>query len=70
MKTTRTFRVSGLAVVSGALLAAVPSGVRTLGIVVLVFACPVFLVSVTRLLLRGLLWRVGSRLDGAVSASA
>jgi serine phosphatase RsbU (regulator of sigma subunit) len=62
MKTTRTFRVSGLAVLGGALLAAVPSGVRPLGIVVLVFACPIFLVSVTRLLLRGLLWRVGSRL--------
>jgi serine phosphatase RsbU (regulator of sigma subunit) len=63
MKTTKTFRFSGLAVVGGALLAAVPSdGLRALGIVVLVFACPVFLVSVTRLLLRGLLWRVGSRL--------
>ncbi len=63
MKTTRTFRVSGLAVVSGALLTAVPSdGVRALGIVVLVFGCPVFALSATRHLLRGLLWRVGSRL--------
>jgi serine phosphatase RsbU (regulator of sigma subunit) len=63
MKTTRTFKISGLLVLAGALLAAVPAnGVHGLGIVVLVFACPVFLVSVTRLLLRGLLWRVGSRL--------
>ena len=63
MKTTRTFRFSGLVVLGGALLAAVPSdGIRALGIVLLVFGIPVFAVSATRHLLRGLLWRVGSRL--------
>jgi serine phosphatase RsbU (regulator of sigma subunit) len=63
MKTTRTFKVSGLLALAGALLAAAPiGGVRALGIVVCVFALPVFAFSVTRHLLRGLLWRVGSRL--------
>jgi serine phosphatase RsbU (regulator of sigma subunit) len=63
MKTTRTFKVSGLLVFVGTLLAAVPThGVRALGIVVCVFAVPVFAISATRHLLRGLLWRVGSRL--------
>jgi hypothetical protein len=37
-------------------------GVRSLGILALVFGIPVFAVSATRHLLRGLLWRVGSRL--------
>jgi serine phosphatase RsbU (regulator of sigma subunit) len=63
MKTTRTFRFSGLVVLGGALLAAVGSdGVRALGVVLLVFGIPVFAFSATRHLLRGLLWRVGSRL--------
>ncbi|HEX5856237.1 MAG TPA: SpoIIE family protein phosphatase, partial [Thermoanaerobaculia bacterium] len=63
MKTTRAFKVSGLLVLAGALLAAVPiDAVRALGIVVCVFAVPVFAISATRHLLRGLLWRVGSRL--------
>ncbi len=63
MKTTRTFRRSGLVVLAGALLCAVPvDAVRSLGTVALVFSIPVFAVSATRHLLRGLLWRVGSRL--------
>ncbi|MGZ5429440.1 MAG: PP2C family protein-serine/threonine phosphatase, partial [Thermoanaerobaculia bacterium] len=50
-------------VLGGALLAAVPlDGVRALGVVLLVFGIPVFAFSATRHLLRGLLWRVGSRL--------
>ena len=65
MRLTRTFRVSGLLTAVGILLVTLAPGKGAwshLGIVLLVFACPVFLVSVTRLLLRGLLWRVGSRL--------
>jgi serine phosphatase RsbU (regulator of sigma subunit) len=63
MKTTRTFKVSGFIFLAGALLcAAGTGGFRTLGIVLLVFGIPVFAVSATRHLLRGLLWRVGSRL--------
>jgi HAMP domain-containing protein len=63
MKTTRTFKVSGLALLFGALLCSAPvSGIRALGICTLVFGVPVFAVSATRHLLRGLLWRVGSRL--------
>jgi len=63
MRTTRTFRFSGLAVLGGVLLCAVPwDGVKALGVVLLVFGIPVFGFSATRLLLRGLLWRVGSRL--------
>ncbi|HEX7527664.1 MAG TPA: hypothetical protein VF425_01035, partial [Thermoanaerobaculia bacterium] len=63
MRTTRTFRLSGLVVLAGALLCAVPvDAVRSLGTVALVFSIPVFAVSATRHLLRGLLWRVGSRL--------
>jgi len=63
MKTTRTSRISGLVVLGGALLASMPwDGVRALGVVLLVFGIPVFAFSATRLLLRGLLWRVGSRL--------
>lgn len=63
MKTTRTFKISGLVLLTGALLAAVPiDGVRVLGIIALCFAIPVFAFSATRHLLRGLLWRVGSRL--------
>jgi serine phosphatase RsbU (regulator of sigma subunit) len=48
---------------AGALLSAAPiEGVRALGVVTLAFAVPVFAVSAARHLLRGLLWRVGSRL--------
>jgi serine phosphatase RsbU (regulator of sigma subunit) len=61
MRTTRTFKVSGLVVLTGALLCAVPA-IRPLGILALVFGIPVFAVSAIRHLLRGLLWRVGSRL--------
>lgn len=61
MRTTRTFKVSGLAILFGTLLCAVPA-IRPLGILALVFGVPVFAVSGTRHLLRGLLWRVGSRL--------
>ncbi len=61
MRTTRTFRVSGLVLLAGALLCAVPA-VRPVGIFALVCSVPVFAVSATRHLLRGLLWRVGSRL--------
>ncbi len=65
MTLTRTFKVSGLLTAAGALLVALGTGkgvFTALGVIFLVFACPVFFVSVTRLLLRGLLWRVGSRL--------
>ena len=62
MNTTRTFKVSGLALAAGVLLCTASGGVRALGIVTLVFAVPVFAVSAIRHLLRGLLWRVGSRL--------
>ena len=63
MKTTRTFKVSGLASLAGALLSAAPvEAVHVIGILALVFGIPVFAVSATRHLLRGLLWRVGSRL--------
>jgi serine phosphatase RsbU (regulator of sigma subunit) len=61
MKTTRTFKVSGLALLLGTLLCTVPA-IRPLGILALVFGVPTFAVSATRHLLRGLLWRVGSRL--------
>lgn len=65
---TRTFRVTGLIVVAGigclvlGSAGVVPSLAQPLGVLALVFICPVFLVSATRHLLRGLLWRVGSRL--------
>jgi serine phosphatase RsbU (regulator of sigma subunit) len=65
MKLTRTFKVSGLVTLAGILLVSLArsqGSLRTLGALVLVFACPVFLVSLVRFLLRGLLWRVGSRL--------
>jgi serine phosphatase RsbU (regulator of sigma subunit) len=68
MTLTKTFRRSGLVVLAGVVLllagaAGVPGRFWTpLGIFVLVFACPVFLVSLFRHLMRGLLWRVGTRL--------
>ena len=65
MRLTRTFRVSGLLTAAGILLVSLAprsTGWVALGIVLLVFAGPVFCVSAIRALLRGLLWRVGSRL--------
>lgn len=68
MTVTRTFRVSGVAFLAGLLLVVLggDSGlaglVRALGVLALVVSVPVFGVSALRHLLRGLLWRVGSRL--------
>lgn len=68
MTLTRTFKVSGLALLGGILLANLGGGaglgglVEAVGVLVVVFATPVFGVSALRHLLRGLLWRVGSRL--------
>ncbi len=63
MKLTRTFTVSGLLTAAGVLLASLGHGASSVpGIVLIVFAGPVFSVSAIRALLRGLLWRVGSRL--------
>ncbi|MCM3878449.1 MAG: hypothetical protein NEA02_18770, partial [Thermoanaerobaculia bacterium] len=67
MTFTKTFRRSGLATLAGALLAAAGSQfaggpLTPLGGLVLCLALPVFLVSAFRHLMRGLLWRVGSRL--------
>ena len=65
MRLTKTFRVSGLLTLAGVLavaLAPAKSGLSSFGVVLLVFAGPVFCVSAIRALLRGLLWRVGSRL--------
>ncbi len=68
MTVTRTFKVSGLALLAGILLANLGGGAglgafgKVIGILAIVFAAPVFFVSALRHLLRGLLWRVGSRL--------
>jgi serine phosphatase RsbU (regulator of sigma subunit) len=65
MRLTRTFKASGLLTAAGVLFVALApdgSGASALGIVLVVFAGCVFTVSVIRALLRGLLWRVGSRL--------
>ena len=68
MTLTRTFRVSGLAFFAGVLLAVlggdagIAEAMRVAGVLLLVVATPVFGVSLLRHLLRGLLWRVGSRL--------
>lgn len=68
MTLTRTFRVSGLAFLAGVLLAALggdaglAEAMRVVGVLLLVVSVPVFGVSLLRHLLRGLLWRVGSRL--------
>jgi serine phosphatase RsbU (regulator of sigma subunit) len=65
---TRTFKVSGLALLAGILLVNLGGEdgflelVKVLGVLTLVVAIPVFGVSALRHLLRGLLWRVGSRL--------
>jgi serine phosphatase RsbU (regulator of sigma subunit) len=65
MKLSRTFKVSGLLAAAGILivtLAPDKTGWTAIGIIFLVFGGAVFCVSATRALLRGLLWRVGSRL--------
>lgn len=68
MTLTRTFRVSGLAFLAGVLLAALggdaglAEAMRVVGVLLLVVSGPVFGVNLLRHLLRGLLWRVGSRL--------
>lgn len=68
MTVTRTFKVSGLALLAGILLAnlggeeGVAEVVKVFGVLAIVVAAPVFGVSALRHLLRGLLWRVGSRL--------
>lgn len=68
MTLTRTFRVSGLAFLAGVLLTALggdagfAEALRVVGVLLLVASIPVFGVSLLRHLLRGLLWRVGSRL--------
>jgi serine phosphatase RsbU (regulator of sigma subunit) len=64
MKLTRTFKVSGLLTAAGVLFASLGHGgaASVPGIFLIVFAGPVFCVSAIRALLRGLLWRVGSRL--------
>lgn len=68
MTVTRTFKASGLALIAGVLLVTVGGGKGVLellevaGVLTLVVAIPVFGVSALRHLLRGLLWRVGSRL--------
>ncbi|HEY3351186.1 MAG TPA: SpoIIE family protein phosphatase [Thermoanaerobaculia bacterium] len=65
MSLSRTFKASGLLTAAGVLLVTLASsqaGWKALGIIFLVFGGAVFCVSATRALLRGLLWRVGSRL--------
>jgi serine phosphatase RsbU (regulator of sigma subunit) len=68
MTLTKTFRWSGLALLAGVVLlsagsAGAPGGFwQPLGVVLCAFAGPVFLVSAGRHLVRGLLWRVGTRL--------
>ncbi len=63
---SRTFKISGALTLLG--VSFIGLGQRmgdpwlALGIILVVFAGPVFTVSATRHLLRGLLWRVGSRL--------
>ena len=65
---TRTFKVSGLALVAGIALVALCGSfdflepLQFVGVLTLVVAVPVFAVSALRHLVRGLLWRVGSRL--------
>lgn len=65
---SRTFRVSGIALLAGILLANLGAddgpleAVKVLGVLAIALAGPVFAVSALRHLLRGLLWRVGSRL--------
>ena len=65
MRLSRTFKISGLVAAAGLLvvtLARDETPWAGLGAVLLVFGGGVFCVSAVRALLRGLLWRVGSRL--------
>lgn len=68
MALTKTFRRSGLLVLAGVVLlaaggAGLPGGLWTpAGVLLVVVAGPVFAASAFRHLMRGLLWRVGSRL--------
>ncbi|MCL4810338.1 MAG: hypothetical protein KJ062_21465, partial [Thermoanaerobaculia bacterium] len=68
MTLTRTFKVSGVALLAGIVLANLGAdrglfeAVKVLGVLAILVAAPVFAVSALRHLLRGLLWRVGSRL--------
>ncbi len=68
MAVTKTFRLSGALVVAGVLLLTISSAGAPgpfwgrAGMALLLLAGPVFGVSAVRHLLRGLLWRVGSRL--------
>lgn len=68
MRFTRTFKLSGLALLAGIVLASLGGEegflelVKVVGVLTLVVSIPVFGVSALRHLLRGLLWRVGSRL--------
>ena len=71
MRLTRTFRVSGILTAAGVLLVSAArhkGGWEALGIVVLLLSCPVFLVSVIRALLRGLLWRVEAGSSSPISS--
>jgi len=64
MRLTRTFKRSGVLLALGIALTSVfgDQGFGVAGILLIVFSSPVFAVSAIRHLLRGLLWRVGSRL--------
>lgn len=66
MTVTRTLKVTGLLTLASVGLLFVPSASgdlpKVVGILGLVFVSPVFFVSALRHALRGLLWRVGSRL--------
>src|SRR5258706_1407544 len=68
MSTTKTFKVSGIATLLGVACIALAAGAKAgnafgvLGGLLLMSAAPTFAVSFVRHLLRGILWRVGSRL--------
>jgi serine phosphatase RsbU (regulator of sigma subunit) len=61
---TRTFKRTGLLLLSAVALVALPGGgaPEVLGWIALICSAPVFAISALGHLLRGLLWRVGSRL--------
>ncbi|MCG3193735.1 MAG: hypothetical protein DIJKHBIC_02989 [Thermoanaerobaculia bacterium] len=62
---SRTFKISGILFVVGIALAVISQSdgfIKAIAVLLLVVASPVFTVSAIRHLLRGLLWRVGSRL--------
>src|SRR5436853_5100573 len=70
MRTTRTFKVSGLATLASIVCVVVGHTVKAkafgalgpIGVLLAMCAGPTFAVSAARHLLRGLLWRVGTRL--------